>query len=151
LRRFWDSLPKSGHIAIFDRSWYGRVMVERIEGFCTEAQWKRAYDEINHFELSLHEWGAVIVKLWLQIDRDEQLVRFNNRQNNPEKKWKITDEDWRNREKWDLYETAANEMLRYTNTEYAPWAVIESNDKKYAPVKAINTVIAQIEKAGTEN
>lgn len=146
--RFWDSLPKSGHIAIYDRSWYGRVMVERIEGFCTEAQWKRAFDEINRFELSLREWGTVIIKLWLHIDRGEQLARFNERQNNPEKKWKITDEDWRNREKWDLYEEAADDMLRYTNTDSAPWVVIESNDKKYARQKTINAVIAQIEKTG---
>ncbi len=146
LWRFWNSLPKSGHIAIYDRSWYGRVMVERLEGFCTEAQWKRAFDEMNHFELSLRKWGAIIIKLWLQIDKDEQLARFTDRQNTPEKQWKITDEDWRNREKWDVYEVAVNDMLKYTNTDYAPWVVIESNDKKFARVKAIETVVEHIEK-----
>ena len=145
LFRFWSSLPKSGHIAIYDRSWYGRVMVERIEKFCGEAQWKRAFDEINHFELSLSNWGAVIIKFWLHIDRDEQLFRFNERMNNEEKRWKITDEDWRNREKWELYEEAVDDMLIHTNTENAPWVVIESNDKKHARVKAINNVIKRIE------
>lgn len=145
LWRFWNSLPKSGHIAIYDRSWYGRVMVERIEKFCSEEQWKRAFDEINHFELSLSEWGAVIIKFWLHIDRDEQLVRFNERMNNEEKRWKITDEDWRNREKWDLYEEAVDDMLIHTHTENAPWVVIESNDKKHARVKVLNTVIKRIE------
>ncbi|MHB1151582.1 MAG: polyphosphate:AMP phosphotransferase [Eubacteriales bacterium] len=144
--RFWNSLPKNGHIAIYDRSWYGRVMVERVEQFCSDEQWKRAFDEINHFEMNLCEWGAVIIKLWLHIDRDEQLVRFNDRQNSDDKKWKITDEDWRNRNKWDLYEKAVDDMLRYTNTENAPWVVIESNDKKFARVKAINAVITQTEK-----
>lgn len=146
LWRFWNSLPKNGHIAIYDRSWYGRVMVERVEKFCNDEQWKRAFDEINHFELNLCDWGAVIIKLWLHIDRDEQLVRFNERQNSDDKRWKITDEDWRNRSKWDLYETAVDDMLRYTNTENAPWVVIESNDKKFARVKAINAVITQTEK-----
>lgn len=152
LWRFWNSLPKSGHIAIYDRSWYGRVMVERIENFCTEEQWKRAFDEINHFESDLSAWGAVIVKLWLHIDRDEQLIRFNERQNSEEKKWKITEEDWRNRSKWDLYEKAVDDMLKYTNTENAPWIVVESNDKKFARVRAINAVIAQTVKilAGRE-
>lgn len=144
--RFWNSLPKNGHIAIYDRSWYGRVMVERIEKFCNDEQWKRAFDEINHFELNLCDWGVVIIKLWLHIDRDEQLVRFNERQNSDDKRWKITDEDWRNRSKWDLYENAVDDMLRYTNTENAPWVVIESNDKKFARVKAINAVITQTEK-----
>ncbi|MCL2518439.1 MAG: polyphosphate:AMP phosphotransferase [Oscillospiraceae bacterium] len=148
LWRFWLSLPKSGHIAIYDRSWYGRVMVERIEGFCTEEQWKRAFDEINCFEESLRSWGAVIIKFWLHINKDEQLNRFYERQTVAEKQWKITDEDWRNREKWDKYERAVNEMFKYTNTEYAPWVVIESNNKKYARVKTINEVIAQIEKYG---
>jgi len=146
LWRFWGSLPKSGHIAIYDRSWYGRVMVERLEGFCTEAQWKRAFDEMNHFELSLKRWGAVIIKFWLHIDSDEQLRRFTERQNTPEKQWKITAEDWRNREKWTQYEQAVGDMLMYTNTDYAPWVVIESNNKKYARVAAIKAVIKQIEK-----
>ena len=112
LWRFWTRLPKNGHIAIFDRTWYGRVMVERLEGFCSENDWKRAYNEMNEFEKELKDWGAVIIKFWVQIDKDTQLERFQERQNNPEKQWKITDEDWRNREKWDAYEVAVNEMLQ---------------------------------------
>ena len=146
LWRFWNRLPKTGHIAIFDRTWYGRVMVERLEGFCNENEWQRAYNEINEFEKELSDWGAVVIKFWVQIDKDTQLARFNDRQNTPEKQWKITDEDWRNREKWDLYETAVNEMLKKTNTTYAPWHVLESNDKKYARIKALKIVIEEIEK-----
>ncbi|QWT53840.1 polyphosphate:AMP phosphotransferase [Eubacterium sp. MSJ-33] len=145
LWRFWTRLPKSGHIAIFDRTWYGRVMVERLEGFCFENDWQRAYNEINEFEKELNDWGAVIVKFWVQIDKDTQLERFTLRQNTPEKQWKITEEDWRNREKWDAYEEAVNEMLRKTNTTYAPWKILESNDKKYARIKALETVIHAIE------
>ena len=115
LWRFWNRLPKDGHIAVFDRTWYGRVMVERIEGFCSENDWQRAYNEINEFEKELADWGAVIIKFWVQIDKDTQLARFNDRQNTPEKQWKITDEDWRNREKWDQYESAIDEMLQKTN------------------------------------
>ena len=146
LWRFWNRLPKTGHIAIFDRTWYGRVMVERLEGFCSENDWQRAYNEINEFEHELHEWGAVILKFWVQIDKDTQLMRFHERENTPEKRWKITEEDWRNREKWDQYETAVNEMLQKTNTSYAPWHVLESNDKKYARIKALKIVIEEIEK-----
>ena len=146
LWRFWMNLPKSGHIAIFDRSWYGRVLVERVEGFCTEEQWKRAYDEINRFERSLRDWGAIIIKFWLHISPEVQLERFNERQNTPGKQWKITPEDWRNREKWGEYEPCVDEMLARTNTEYAPWVVIGSNDKKHARIKALESVIAQIKK-----
>lgn len=146
LWRFWLTLPKDGHIAIYDRSWYGRVMVEKIEGFCTEEQWKRAYSEINHFEHSLRGWGAIIIKFWLQIDKDEQLVRFTDRQNTPEKQWKITEEDWRNRNRWDEYEDAVNEMLRLTNTDFAPWYIIESNDKRYARIKTLRLLVGAIEK-----
>lgn len=146
LWRFWNRLPKDGHIAIFDRTWYGRVMVERLEGFCSENDWQRAYNEINEFEKELSDWGAVVVKFWVQIDKDTQLERFTLRQNTPEKQWKITDEDWRNREKWDLYEDAVNEMLQKTSTSFAPWFVLESNDKKYARIKALKTVISEIEK-----
>ena len=146
LWRFWNRLPKTGHVAIFDRTWYGRVMVERLEGFCSENDWQRAYVEINEFEKELADWGAVIIKFWVQIDKDTQLERFTERQNTPEKQWKITDEDWRNREKWDLYEQAVNEMLQKTNTSYAEWHVLESNDKKYARIKALKTVIEEIEK-----
>ena len=147
LWRFWTRLPKDGHIAIFDRTWYGRVMVERLEVFCSENDWKRAYNEMNEFEKELHDWGAVIIKFWVQIDKDTQLERFNDRQNNPEKRWKITDEDWRNREKWDQYEEAVDEMLKKTSTTFAPWHILESVDKKYARIKALKIVIEEIEKA----
>ncbi len=147
LWRFWTRLPKTGHIAIFDRSWYGRVMVERLEGFCSENDWKRAYNEMNEFEKELRDWGAVIIKFWVQIDKDTQLARFTQRQNTPEKQWKITDEDWRNREKWDAYEGAVNEMIEKTSTTYAPWHILESVDKKYARLKALKIVVAELEKA----
>lgn len=146
LWRFWKEIPKAGHIAIFDRSWYGRVMVERIEGFCTEAEWKRAYREINEFEEQLANFGAVLVKLWLHIDKDEQLRRFQERQENPYKQWKITAEDWRNREKWDLYKIAVDEMLYRTSSPHAPWTIVEANFKYYARIKALKTVIAAIER-----
>ena len=147
LWRFWTRLPRSGHICIFDRTWYGRVMVERIEGFCTESDWKRAYNEINEFERVLTEWGAVVIKFWIHIDQETQLARFNDRQNTPEKQWKITDEDWRNREKWPQYEVAVNEMLEKTSTEFAPWHIIESNDKKYARIRALKIIVKALEKA----
>lgn len=145
LWRFWNRLPRTGHIAIFDRTWYGRVMVERLEGFCSENDWQRAYNEMNEFEKELSDWGAIVIKFWVQIDKDVQLERFTDRQNTPEKQWKITDEDWRNREKWDQYEEAIDEMLQKTNTTYAPWVILESNDKKYARIKALKTVIKAIE------
>ena len=150
LWRFWTRLPRSGHVCIFDRTWYGRVMVERLEGFCEEDDWKRAYNEINEFERQLTDWGAVVLKFWIHIDQDTQLQRFNDRQNTPEKQWKITEEDWRNREKWDLYEKAVDEMLQKTNTAYAPWYILESNDKKYARIKVLRIVIDALEKACEE-
>ncbi len=146
LWRFWTRFPKQGEIAIFDRTWYGRVMVERLEGFCSTNDWQRAYNEINEFEKELSQWGAVIIKFWVQIDKDTQLERFTERQNTPEKQWKITDEDWRNRDKWDQYEDAVNEMLQKTSTEYAPWHILESVDKKYARIKALKIVIEEIKK-----
>jgi len=147
LWRFWTRLPRSGHVCIFDRTWYGRVMVERLEGFCTEDDWKRAYNEINEFERQLTEWGAVVLKFWIHIDQDTQLQRFNDRQSTPEKQWKLTEEDWRNREKWPQYEEAIDEMLHKTSTEFAPWFIIESNDKKYARIKTLKIVIDALEKA----
>lgn len=146
LWRFWNHMPKAGHIAIFDRTWYGRVMVERIEGFCREKDWKRAYQEINDMEAHMANFGAVVIKFWLHIDKDEQERRFNERMKNPAKQWKITDEDWRNREKWDEYETAVNEMLVRTSTTYAPWVVVEGNCKYYARVKVLKTVVDALEK-----
>ena len=145
LWRFWRAMPKAGHVAIFDRTWYGRVMVERIEGFCTKEEWQRAYKEINDMEKDLYDAGAVVIKFWMHIDKDEQERRFRERQENPEKQWKITDEDWRNREKWDQYEDAVNEMLLRTSTDYAPWVVVEGNDKYYARVKVLKTVVDAIE------
>ncbi len=146
LWRFWNNAPKAGHIAIFDRTWYGRVMVERIEGFCSEADWKRAYQEINEMEAHMANAGAIVLKFWLHIDKDEQERRFKERMEDPAKQWKITDEDWRNREKWDQYEEAVNEMLVRTSTTYAPWIVVEGNDKYYARVKVLETVVEAMEK-----
>ena len=147
LWRFWTRLPRSGHVCIFDRTWYGRVMVERLEGFCSEDDWKRAFNEMNEFERQLTDWGAVVIKFWIHIDQDTQLQRFNDRQNTPEKQWKLTEEDWRNREKWPQYEEAIDEMLQKTSTENAPWYIIESNDKKYARIKTLKIVIKALEKA----
>lgn len=146
LWRFWRAMPKAGHVSIFDRTWYGRVMVERIEGFCTKKDWQRAYKEINGMEKALSDAGAIVVKFWMQIDKDEQERRFKVRQADPEKQWKITEEDWRNREKWDQYEEAVNEMLIRTSTENAPWVVVEGNCKYYARIKVLQTVVDAIEK-----
>lgn len=146
LWRFWKNVPKDGHIAIFDRTWYGRVMVERIEGFCTKEEWQRAYQEINEMEKQFFQHGAIVLKFWLQIDKDEQERRFKERMDNPEKQWKITDEDWRNREKWDEYEKAVDEMLVRTSTTYAPWIIVEGNNKYYARIKILRTVVEAMEK-----
>lgn len=146
LWRFCNRLPKAGHIAVFDRTWYGRVMVERIEGFCSEVQWQRAFGEINEFEYGLCQWGAVVLKFFLNIDKDEQKRRFESRESTPEKQWKLTEEDWRNREKWAQYETAIDDMLAYTSTEFAPWHVIPSNDKKYARIQVMELFAEALEK-----
>ena len=146
LWRFWTAMPKAGHVTIFDRTWYGRVMVERIEGFCTREEWQRAYKEINDMEKNLTDAGAIVIKFWMQIDKDEQERRFRARQENPEKQWKITDEDWRNREKWEQYEEAVDEMLIRTSTAKAPWVVVEGNCKYYARIKVLETVVEAIEK-----
>ena len=145
LWRFWRNMPKAGHIAIFDRTWYGRVMVERIEGFCTKEEWQRAYREINEMEESLVHGGAIVLKFWLQIDKEEQKRRFDARMENPKKQWKITEEDWRNREKWDLYEEAVNEMIIRTSTSQAPWIIVEGNQKYYARIKVLETVAEALE------
>jgi AMP-polyphosphate phosphotransferase len=146
LWRFCDGIPKAGHITIFDRSWYGRVLVERIEGFCNENEWKRAYKEINEFEEILTQAGAIVLKFWLHIDKETQLERFNERQLDPDKKWKITDEDWRNRSRWDEYKIAVDEMLQKTSTINAPWIVVESNDKRYSRIKVMKTIAEALEK-----
>ena len=141
LWRFWRRLPEKGQVAIFDRSWYGRVMVERIEGFCTDEEWKRAYREINQFERQLADFGTILLKFWFQISKEEQLARFEGRRKTPYKQWKLTDEDWRNREKWDLYEEAVEDMLLKTSTLTAPWTIVEGNDKWHARVQVLRTVV----------
>ncbi len=146
LYRFWRRLPEAGQIAIFDRSWYGRVMVERIEGFCTDQDWKRAYREINQFEHQLVDFGTILFKFWINITKEEQLQRFQDRANDKLREWKLTDEDWRNREKWDRYEEAVNEMLLKTSTITAPWTVVEGNDKRYARVKVLSTIVGKLGK-----
>jgi AMP-polyphosphate phosphotransferase len=146
LWRFCEAMPKAGHITIFDRSWYGRVLVERVEGFCSEEEWKRAYREINEFEEILTQAGAIVVKFWLHIDKETQLERFNSRQLDPEKKWKITAEDWRNRDKWKDYEIAANEMFRKTSTMNAKWVIVESNDKRYSRIKVLRSTAEALER-----
>lgn len=145
MQRFWRKLPQHGQIAIFDRSWYGRVLVERIEGFAEQQEWKRAYNEINDFEKQLTDEDYIIVKFWIHIDADEQLKRFNDRAADPYKSWKLTDEDWRNREKFDLYCEAADEMFAKTDTENAPWCLIPGNDKLYARIQVLTEALAHIE------
>ncbi len=147
LWRFWSKLPAYGETAIFDRSWYGRVLVERAEGFATDAEWQRAYGEINEFERQLTDDGAILVKLFVHIDKDEQLKRFKSREADPYKHWKISDEDWRNRKKWDVHVEAAEDMFAKTSTENAPWKVIAGNFKWHARVKTAKTVIDRIEGA----
>ena len=147
LWRFWRHVPRKGCFTIYDRSWYGRVLVERIEGFCSEADWMRAYAEINDFEEQLARNGAIIAKFWLQISKEEQFRRFKEREKTRFKRFKITPEDWRNREKWDAYQTAAADMIERTNTAHAPWTLVESNDKYHARVKVLATLVRAIESA----
>ncbi len=145
LWRFWRQLPRRGRVAIFDRSWYGRVLVERVEGYCTPADWMRAYTEINDFEAELVEHRSIVVKFWLAIDKDEQLKRFKEREKTRFKRFKITPDDWRNRKKWDEYESAVCDMVDRTSTEIAPWTLVEANDKYYARVKILKTLCREIE------
>jgi polyphosphate kinase 2 (PPK2 family) len=144
LFRFWRRLPVQGEIAIFDRSWYGRVMVERIEGFCTPAEWQRAYQEINDFERQLTDFGTILFKFWMHISKDEQLRRFEARKEETRKQWKLTEEDWRNRDKWDVYEAAVEDMLIKTTTAAAPWTIIPANDKYFARVQVLKTVVQKL-------
>jgi AMP-polyphosphate phosphotransferase len=144
LWRFWNKLPSYGEIAIFDRSWYGRVLVERVEAFATGAEWKRAYREINEFERLLTDDGALIIKLYLHISKEEQLERFKRREADPMKHWKITEEDWRNRRKWDEHNEAAEDMFDQTSTPFAPWTIVEANFKWYARLKVLKTAIKAI-------
>ena len=146
LWRYWTRLPRAGHVGIYDRSWYGRVLVERVEGFASPAEWSRAYDEINEFERELEAWGALLLKFWVAVSPEEQLVRFNERQGNPDKQWKITPEDWRNRDKHPQYAAAVDDMFRLTSTPYAPWRILESTNKYYARVKALKIINGELEK-----
>lgn len=145
LWRFWNRIPKKGHIGIFDRSYYGRVLVERVEGFASESEWSRAYEEIALFEEQLVSFGTILLKFWLHINSDEQLLRFETRKTDPLKRWKLTDEDWRNREKWSLYEEAANQMFQKTDAPKAPWYLIPANDKYFARTKVLETVVGRLQ------
>ena len=147
LWRFWRHIPRKGRIAIFDRSWYGRVLVERVERYCSEFDWMRAYHEINDFEAQLVRHRTVVVKFWLAISKEEQLRRFKEREKIGFKRFKITDEDWRNREKWDAYEQAIGDMVDRTSTEAAPWTLVEANDKNFARIKVLKTLCQRIEAA----
>jgi AMP-polyphosphate phosphotransferase len=145
LWRFWPALPGWGGMAVFDRSWYGRVLVERVEGFATEEQWRRAYREIVDFEQTLSDEGMIIVKFWMHLSSEEQLKRFKAREREPLKAWKLTAEDWRNREKWRDYETAVEEMLDRTDHAAAPWVLVEAEDKRWARVRVVEAVVRAIE------
>lgn len=147
LWRFWRNIPRKGRFAVFDRSWYGRVLVERVEGYCSHVDWMRAYAEINDFEEQLHRKKTVVIKFWLAISEDEQLRRFKEREKIGFKRFKITEEDWRNRDKWHDYEVAVCDMIDRTSTEIAPWTLVEANDKYFARIKVIKTVCERIEKA----
>ncbi len=145
LWRFWRHLARRGRVTIFDRSWYGRLLVERVEGFATEAEWTRASAEINQFESQLAAHGIVLVKFWIHITEDEQLRRFRARQKASYKRWKLTDEDWRNRKQWSAYERAVNDMVERTSTRQAPWTLVEANDKYFARLKVLETVCQRLE------
>ncbi len=145
LWRFWRAFPEDGFVTVFDRSWYGRVLVERVEGFCAPGEWQRAYGEINRMEAQLIRHGTVLLKYWLQIDSEEQLRRFRSRESDPLKKWKLTDEDWRNREKWDVYAEAVEDMLARTDLPVAPWTVVEANCKRFARIKVLRTFCERLE------
>ncbi len=145
LWRFWRRLSRAGRLIIYDRSWYGRVLVERVEGYASEETWRRAYAEINDFEDQLIEHGIVLVKYWVHITKEEQLERFKAREQIPYKRWKLTEEDWRNREKWDDYELAVHDMVQHTSTINAPWHLIEGNDKRYARIRVIDTLCRNLE------
>jgi polyphosphate:AMP phosphotransferase len=147
LWRFWKNVPPRGGITIFDRSWYGRVLVERVEGLCSVSDWMRAYGEINQFEEQLVEDGAVIVKVWLQISQKEQLARFKARERTSFKRFKITTEDWRNRKKWHAYERAVSDMVNRTSTEIAPWTLVEAEDKYFARIKVLKTIVGRLKDA----
>ena len=146
LYRFWRRLPERGQIAVFDRTWYGRVLVERVEGFAAEEEWKRAYKEINTFERQLKDFGIILAKFWIHISREEQLRRFEERKAIGYKAWKLTDEDWRNRKKWSVYEEAVEEMLVKTSTRTAPWSLVEGNDKYWARTRVLARLVEILSK-----
>ena len=147
LWRFWRHLPRAGMTTIFDRSWYGRVLVERVEPFASEEEWRRAFLEINDFEEQLAESGIVVSKFWVHISKDEQLRRFQQREAIAFKRYKITAEDWRNREQWDAYKSAINDMVAHTSTEFAPWTLVAGNDKRFARVQIVKTLCKHLEAA----
>ncbi len=147
LWRFWRQIPRLGGITLFDRSWYGRVLVERVEGYCNESDWHRAYGEINNFETDLIEAGTVVCKFWLQISKAEQLSRFRARENVSFKRFKITDDDWRNRKRWPAYERAVADMVDRTSTELAPWTLVAAEDKRFARIKVLRTIVERLEAA----
>ncbi|MFO8156240.1 MAG: polyphosphate:AMP phosphotransferase, partial [Thiohalospira sp.] len=144
LWRFWRQVPRDGYVTIYDRSWYGRVLVERVEGFATDQEWMRAYAEINRFEEQLAEHGTTVLKFWLHIRPEEQLRRFREREETPWKKHKITDEDWRNREKWPAYQAAVEDMVGRTSTSHAPWTLVAGEDKRVARIQVLDTFIAAL-------
>ena len=145
LWRYWTRLPKAGHVGLYDRTWYGRVLVERVEKITPPERWAQGYDEINEFERDLIDWGAILLKFWVDVSDEEQLKRFEDRQKDPSKQWKITPDDWRNRDKHEEYISAIDDMFRLTSTEFAPWIVLESDDKKYARIKALRIIINALE------
>lgn len=147
LWRFWPAIPGYGGMCIFDRTWYGRVLVERVEGFATIPEWRRAYEEIRHFELLLKREGIILIKFFLHTSSDEQLRRFKRRARDPLRQWKLTEEDWRNRSKREAYEEAIEEMLHRTDTVMAPWTVVSADSKRYARIKVLETVIEGVEAA----
>jgi polyphosphate kinase 2 (PPK2 family) len=147
LWRFWRQVPAKGGITIFDRTWYGRVLVERVEGYCAVSDWMRAYGEINQFEEQLVQSGIVVCKFWLQISKDEQLKRFKAREKTPFKNFKMTADDWHNRKKWGAYEQATADMVDRTSTEIAPWTLVEAEDKYFARIKVLNTIVRALERA----
>ncbi|KAA5606481.1 polyphosphate:AMP phosphotransferase [Roseospira marina] len=151
LWRFWRQLGRAGRVTVFDRSWYGRVLVERVEGYASQDEWARAFAEIRDFEEQIVQHGMVLCKFWLHITKDEQFARFKDREETPYKRWKLTEEDWRNRDKWDAYEQAINEMVERTSTHSAPWTLVEANDKRHARVKVIRTVAEAMERVMTKS
>jgi len=146
LWRFWRYLSRVGRVTVFDRSWYGRVLVERVESFASEKQWRRAYAEINHFERQLVEHGIVLLKFWMHISKEEQLRRFDEREKTAYKRWKLGDEDWRNRDRWDAYQLAVHDMVERTSTTPSPWHLVSGEQKRFARIEVLRIVVEKLEK-----